>query len=207
MSSLLVEVTQLFQLLTYTHLCYYQSFSIGLCWNQVLSYLRSILIDFAVFVSGLLFVMKRLVAFMICMLIMVVAFAQMYYTLFRHSDECASMEEGDSILTNTTNLDNATNSMNVTDDFLKYFDDEYASFFMPESDVEDCEPELDYPYCTSMWASIYKTYNLMLGEQDDDIFVWNTTALVLNCLFFFLVVILLLNVLIAIICDLVSAFT
>lgn len=151
--------------------------------------------------------MKRLVAFMICMLIMVVAFAQMYYTLFRHSDECASMEEGDSILTNTTNLDNATNSMNVTDDFLKYFDDEYASFFMPESDVEDCEPELDYPYCTSMWASIYKTYNLMLGEQDDDIFVWNTTALVLNCLFFFLVVILLLNVLIAIICDLVSAFT
>ncbi|KAL3789281.1 hypothetical protein HJC23_000347 [Cyclotella cryptica] len=183
------------------------AFTMGVCWNQVLSYFRSILIDFAVFVSGVLFVVKRLVAFMICMIIMVVAFAQMYYTLFRHSEECERMEEDALILANTTNSENATNSLNSTDDILKYFDDEYASFFIPESDVEDCEPELDYPYCTSIWASIYKTYNLMLGEQDDDIFVWSTTTLVLNCVFFFLVVILLLNVLIAIICDLYGIIT
>jgi hypothetical protein len=45
---------------------------------------------------------------------------------------------------------------------------------------------------------------MMLGEIDESIFRWNTLSLVLFCIFFLLVVILLLNILIAIITDLVS---
>jgi hypothetical protein len=186
------------------------AFTIGVCWAQVLAYLKSILIDFAVFVSGVLFVMKRLVAFMICMIIMVVAWSQMYYTLFRHSEECENMED-ENYLANLTSPvyttilmnDTASNMTSATDDFLSAYDDAYASLFMGQDEVDDCEPQLDYPYCKSMWSSIYKTYNTMLGEQDDEKFFWSNTVLILNCIFFFLVVILLLNVLIAIICDLV----
>lgn len=180
------------------------AFTIGISWLQVLAYLKSILIDFAVFVSGVIFVMKRIFAFMVCTLIMVVAWAQMYYTLFRYSDECEAYEEVGDYLANVT-LNPTTNYSSTLDDFLGYYDDDtYLSFLMPETEVDDCEPQLDYPYCTNMWASLYKTYNIMLGEQADDMFIWSMDVLILNALFFVLVVILLLNILIAIICDSVS---
>ena len=180
--------------------------TIGISWCQVLAYLKSILIDFAVFVSGVLFVMKRIFAFMTCTLIMVVAWAQMYYTLFRHSEECENFEEASDYLSNITlgNTTNSSSSRTVDDFLMSYDDDVYLSYLMPETNVEDCEPQLDYPYCKSMWASIYKTYNLMLGEQDDEKFIWGIEVLILNALFFVVVVILLLNILIAIICDSVS---
>jgi hypothetical protein len=183
------------------------AFAIGISWLQVLAYLKSILIDFAVFVSGVIFVMKRIFAFMVCTLIMVVAWAQMYYTLFKYSDECEAYEEmGDYVVNVTSTIVNATaNTSSTLDDFLMYYDDDtYLSLLMPETEVEDCEPQLDYPYCTSMWASLYKTYNIMLGEQDDEKFIWGMDVLILNALFFVVVVILLLNILIAIICDSVS---
>lgn len=183
------------------------AFTIGVSWLQVLAYLKSILIDFAVFVSGVIFVMKRIFAFMVCTFIIVAAWAQMYYTLFRYSDECENYEEmGDYLANMTLNTNNATNSSTI-DDFLGYYDDDtYLNFLMPEDEVDDCEPQLDYPYCKSMWASLYKTYNIMLGEQDDEKFIWSMDVLILNALFFMLVVILLLNILIAIICDSVSWF-
>jgi hypothetical protein len=181
------------------------AFTIGISYLQVFAYLKSIWIGFAVFVSGVIFVMKRIVAFMICTLIMVVAWAQMYYTLFRHSEECDYMEEVSN--NETSSSTNTTTNTSSVDDYLASIeDDTYLKILMPDSEVEDCEPQLDYPYCTNMWASVYKTYNLMLGEQDDEKFFWGTPVLILNCIFFFLVVILLLNVLIAIICDLVSVY-
>ena len=54
------------------------AFTIGLCYLQVLAYLKSILIDFAVFVSGITYVTTRLLAFMVCLIISVMAFAQMW---------------------------------------------------------------------------------------------------------------------------------
>jgi hypothetical protein len=178
------------------------AFTIGISWLQVLAYLKSILIDFAVFVSGVLFVMKRITAFMICTIIIVVAWAQMYYTLFRYSEECDYYEELEDEIVNVT-----TSNSSALDQFFSYYDDDtYINFLMPEAVVDDCEPQLDYPYCKNMWTSIYKTYNIMLGEQDDGKFIWSTDVLILNCLFFVLVVILLLNILIAIICDSVRSF-
>jgi hypothetical protein len=180
--------------------------TIGISWLQVLAYLKSILIEFAVFVSGVIFVMKRIFAFMVCTLIMVVAWAQMYHTLFKYSDECEAYEEMADVVVNVTStVANVTSNTSSIDDFLAYYDDDtYLNMLMPAPEVEDCEPQLDYPYCMNMWASLYKTYNIMLGEQDDEKFIWGTDVLLLNILFFVLVVILLLNILIAIICDSVS---
>merc|ERR1719221_1960891 len=48
---------------------------------------------------------------------------------------------------------------------------------------------------------------MMLGETDDSIFAWSTLALVLFCIFFFAEVVILLNILIAIICDLYGVIT
>ena len=90
-----------------------------------------------------------------------------------------------------------------TDDLLYYTDEE----LMVEEEVEDCEPSLDYPYCHSLWMSIYKTYTMMLGEIDDTIFYWSNLALVLFCIFFFMEVVILLNILIAIITDLYGVIT
>lgn len=118
-----------------------------------------------------------------------------WFTLFRQSTECEfAMEAKAPAL-------NATNTSSAMDDAMYYYDD---AFLTPEEEVEDCEPSLDYPFCASMWFSIYKVYTMMLGEIDESIFRWNTLSLVLFCIFFLLVVILLLNILIAIITDLVS---
>lgn len=57
------------------------AFTLGICYLQVLAYLKSILIDFAVFVSGVVYVTTRLVAFVMCLLITVLAFAQMVSVL------------------------------------------------------------------------------------------------------------------------------
>ncbi|KAL7472208.1 hypothetical protein ACHAXS_012526 [Conticribra weissflogii] len=184
------------------------SFTLGICWNQVLAYLKSILIDFAVFVSGVVYVTKGLLSFMICLVITVLAFAQMWYTIFRQSSECeyAAMEE---------EMANAANNITGTDDVVAADDAAagvegdiaYDDYFYSEEIVYDCEPSLDYPFCTSMWISIYRTYTMMLGEIDDSVFRWNKLSMVLFCIFFLLVLIILLNILIAIITDLHAVIT
>mmetsp|Transcript_16091 Transcript_16091/g.34795 ORF Transcript_16091/g.34795 Transcript_16091/m.34795 type:complete len:875 (-) Transcript_16091:338-2962(-) len=175
---------------------YGAAFTMGLCYLSVLAYLKSILIDFAVFVSGVVYVTTRLVAFLVCLMITVLAFAQMWYTLFRQSSECALAAEGED-----GGGGNETTAV-PTDDTFYYYADEPQ----PE-EVEDCEPSLDYPFCHSLWFSIYKTYTMMLGEIDDTIFYWNTLSLVMFCIFFFAEVIVLLNILVAIITDLYSVVT
>ena len=166
--------------------------TLGLCYLQVLAYLKSILIDFAVFVSGVVYVTTRLVAFMVCLLISVMAFAQMWYTMFRQSSECAFASDDEVDDTNTTEVQ---------------MDDVYYYYEEPEEEVEDCEPSLDYPFCHSLYFSFYKTFTMMLGEIDDTIFYWNTLSLVMFCIFFFAEVVILLNILIAIITDLYGVIT
>ena len=176
--------------------------TMGICYLQVLAYLKSILIDFAVFVSGVVYVTTRLVAFMVCLLITVLAFAQIWYTLFRQSSECYFAAEQEA-------LENATIAI-PTDDLFEYTGDDdevIAALIGAQEPVEDCEPSLDYPFCHSLWFSIYKTYTMMLGEIDDTIFYWSTLCLILFCIFFFMEVVILLNILIAIITDLYGVIT
>jgi len=175
------------------------SITMATCYLQVLAYLKSILIDFAVFVSGVVYVTTRLVAFLVCLIITVAAFAQMWYTIFRQSSECylaAELEAEEDLSANETAADDY-----VDDD---YYDDLFVGG--PE-EPDDCEPTMYYPFCRSLYFSVYKTFTMMLGEIDDEIFYWNTFSLVLFCLFFFMEVIILLNILIAIITDLYSVVT
>ncbi|KAL7556480.1 hypothetical protein ACA910_003113 [Epithemia clementina (nom. ined.)] len=62
--------------------------SVIILWVKLLAYLRNMLIEFAVFVRGLFFVVRRLSAFLISLSIILIAFAQMFNTVFRHSEEC-----------------------------------------------------------------------------------------------------------------------
>ncbi len=165
--------------------------TIGLCYAQVLAYFKSILIEFAVFVSGVVYVTTRLLAFMVCLLIVVTAFAQMWVTIFSHSSEC---DFGDDAANVT--------SRRMQDSFEYFYDD-----MIVEEVVEDCEPSIDMPYCSGYYWAWYKTYTMMLGAYDDELFYWNTFSLILFCIFYFFVVILLLQILIAIITDLYGVIT
>mmetsp|Transcript_27045 Transcript_27045/g.64978 ORF Transcript_27045/g.64978 Transcript_27045/m.64978 type:complete len:847 (+) Transcript_27045:58-2598(+) len=171
--------------------------TLGLCYLQVLAYFKSILIDFAVFVSGVVYIVTRLVAFMVCLIITVLAFAQMWYTMFRQSSECAAAAAAEE----------ESDGGNITADFAAMDDLYYYTDEGGEEVVEDCEPSLDYPFCDGLYFSIYKTFTMMLGEIDDTIFYWNTLSLVMFCIFFFSEVVILLNILIAIITDLYSVVT
>lgn len=66
--------------------------STGILWGLVLSFLKSTSIDFAVFVNGVFYVVQRLVAFLLALIIILVAFAQMFLTVFRGTEECATGE-------------------------------------------------------------------------------------------------------------------
>jgi hypothetical protein len=57
-------------------------------WLKLLAYLRNMLIDFAVFVGGLGYVVQRLAAFLMALTIILIAFAQMFYTIFQQTDYC-----------------------------------------------------------------------------------------------------------------------
>jgi len=58
-------------------------------WTNVLSFLKSMFIDFAVFVRGVLHVVQRLAAFLMALGVILIAFAQMFVTLFRQTEYCA----------------------------------------------------------------------------------------------------------------------
>jgi hypothetical protein len=67
--------------------------SVSILWLKILAFLRNMLIDFAVFVGGVFYVFKRLAAFLICLLIILIAFAQMFLTVFQGTEYCQKREE------------------------------------------------------------------------------------------------------------------
>jgi Ion transport protein len=62
--------------------------SVTILWVKLLAYLRNVMIQFAVFVGGVFYVVNRLAAFLISLGIILVAFSQMFYTIFLETDEC-----------------------------------------------------------------------------------------------------------------------
>lgn len=48
------------------------------------------MVGFAVFVEGVVYVLKRLAAFFVALLIILIGFAQVFYTLFRMYGDCTS---------------------------------------------------------------------------------------------------------------------
>lgn len=69
--------------------------SITVLWLKLLAYLRNMLIDFAVFVGGVFYVVRRLAAFLTALCVILVAFAQMFYTIFQQSEYCTQQPNDD----------------------------------------------------------------------------------------------------------------
>jgi len=64
------------------------AFSTLILWMKVLFFLKSIFVDFAVFVGGVFYVVRRLVTFLISLLVILVMFAQMFFTVFQEKEDC-----------------------------------------------------------------------------------------------------------------------
>ena len=64
------------------------AFTEGVLWMAVIYFLKSTLVDFAVFVGGVFYVVRRLVAFLLAVGVMLLAFAQMYFIVYRQQSVC-----------------------------------------------------------------------------------------------------------------------
>lgn len=168
------------------------SLTFAVYWLNVLVFLKGVMVGFAVFVAGVVYVMKRLAAFFLALLIILIMFAQIFYTLYRMSKEDGS-EYG---CTHDTSAQNYTGFPPYENATCDLYDE--TNCVTPE--VEICEPENNNPWCAP-WSSIYKTYSMLLGEIDDNDFEGNALATFFFCMYIFMVVIVLANVLIAIVTD------
>jgi hypothetical protein len=171
------------------------AFTIGACYLQVLAYLKDILIEFAIFVSGVVYVSSRLTAFVVSLMITLAAFSQMWHTLFQQSSECLGRTDSEVVT-------NETIPPQTADDYF-YYDDA----LLVEAPVEDCEPQKYYPYCDGLWWSFLKTFTMFLGEYDQTVFTWDPMSILLFLAFYCVEVIVLVNILIAIITDLYAVVT
>ena len=72
------------------------AFTQGVLWVAIIVYLKSTLVDFAVFVGGVFYVVRRLVAFMIAVSAILFAFAEMFYFVYFRTAIC-QIAEGESV--------------------------------------------------------------------------------------------------------------
>jgi ankyrin repeat protein len=64
------------------------AFTQGLLWVSIIMFLKNTLVDFAVFVGGVFYVVQRLLAFLLAVGIILLAFAQMFYFLYTDTSIC-----------------------------------------------------------------------------------------------------------------------
>jgi hypothetical protein len=64
------------------------AFTQGLLWVSIIMFLKNTLVDFAVFVGGVFYVVQRLLAFLLAVGIILLAFAQMFYFLYTDTPMC-----------------------------------------------------------------------------------------------------------------------
>lgn len=69
------------------------AFTQFILWIAVLSFLRTTLVDFAIFVGGVIYVIRRLVAFFIAVIVFMFMFAQMFYFIYMKSEICMKCYE------------------------------------------------------------------------------------------------------------------
>ena len=152
--------------------------------------MKSMIVGFAVFVGGVIYVVKRLTAFIGALTIILLAFTQIFYTLFRQMGEYCPMGTSNGIpsiyvqfYTNVTEVCAADDPTDCVDPAPK-----------------TCEPINDNPWC-NFGTSFIRVYTMLLGEVDETDFGNNKWATFFFALFMFGVVIVLANVLIAIVTD------
>jgi len=154
----------------------------GILWVAIIVYLKSTLVDFAVFVGGLFNVVQRLVAFMLAACVILLAFAQMFYLVYLKTPICEPY----------------TDIWNITVGEARVFETgANQSFTYMDPGLGNCT----FRYCTFQ-DSLLSVYTMMMGEVNNvSRYYTNETAQVLYIWYAFLVIILLSNVLIAIVTD------
>eukprot|EP00584_Thalassiosira_punctigera_P026146 CAMPEP_0172577396 /NCGR_PEP_ID=MMETSP1067-20121228/138210_1 /TAXON_ID=265564 ORGANISM="Thalassiosira punctigera, Strain Tpunct2005C2" /NCGR_SAMPLE_ID=MMETSP1067 /ASSEMBLY_ACC=CAM_ASM_000444 /LENGTH=865 /DNA_ID=CAMNT_0013370083 /DNA_START=115 /DNA_END=2712 /DNA_ORIENTATION=+ len=165
------------------------AWSMCLYWIMVLSFLQSIYVGFAVFVGGVIYVVKRLAAFLVSLIIILIMFTQIFWTLFRMSEECTD-GGGESYTEFPVESYNCPAANEV--------DGIYDGC---SESVDSCEPQNGKPFC-QFSTSFLKVFTMLLGEVDDSFFIkegW--LASVFFAVFMFICVVVLANVLIAIVTD------
>jgi hypothetical protein len=60
----------------------------GVLWTAIIYFLKSTRVDFAVFLNGVFYVVKRLVAFLLAVLVILIAFAQMFWVVYMERPVC-----------------------------------------------------------------------------------------------------------------------
>ena len=154
--------------------------SVTILWVKMLAYLRNVLIDFAVFVGGVFYVVNRLAAFLISLGIILVAFSQMFYTIYLESPSCADQPPPADPITNIP----------LTG----------PEIYEQRLDQIKCDEYEIFPFC-DRWNAFLRVYTMLLGEVNENDFPDSPVAVAMFIFFMFLVVILLANVLIAIVTD------
>mmetsp|Transcript_12465 Transcript_12465/g.26922 ORF Transcript_12465/g.26922 Transcript_12465/m.26922 type:complete len:833 (-) Transcript_12465:1491-3989(-) len=179
--------------------------SMSLFWGMILNFGRSMKVGFAVFVGGLVYVMKRLGAFLVVLVIILICFSQIFWTLFQKSPTCMEYETpGEdkgpyphlNLMVFPVEEFNCTGDGITTDDGMNTTTYDGCTKY-----VASCEPMIDHPFCEE-WSSFLKIFTMLLGEVDESHFmVQSPLAPFFFAVFMFLVVIVLANVLIAIVTD------
>lgn len=146
--------------------------SMALFWTMILSFLQSILVGFAVFVGGVIYVVKRLTAFLVALFIILVAFAQIFYTLFRMTDECNLGNSKDYYIDFPIySVDPTVCEINATTEALGADDLQCIQ----DNTSVDCEPAIETPFC-NFGISFFKVFTMLLGEVDESLFAGNDLA-------------------------------
>lgn len=110
-------------------------------WVKLLAYLRNILLDFAVFMRGVFYVIRRLLAFLVSLGIILFAFAQMFYTVFQQTTVCEtpSLDEDYQVVLEQTRCDASTLAP-----YCRYGDSFLSVYTMLLGEVSE-EPFKDSP--------------------------------------------------------------
>lgn len=71
------------------------AFTKGVLWCAVIYFLKSTLVDFAVFVGGVFYVLQRLAAFLMAVGVILLAFAQMFFIVYTETEICDPPDPSD----------------------------------------------------------------------------------------------------------------
>lgn len=172
------------------------AFTKGILWLAVIYFLKSTNVQFAVFVGGVYYVVNRLIAFLLAVGIMLLAFAQMFYIIYQQEPICTG-EPTPGVPGEPTIMPSSSPSMapSLSPSMAP------SPFDQPEYS-EAQFPPVAFPHC-DFWESLLKVYTMMMGEiGTEQRYSGSLVAQLLYVVYAFVVVILLSNMLIAIVTDL-----
>jgi len=183
---------------------------------SVLAFLRSTMMEFAVFVRGVSYVAEMLTTFLMALVIILIMFSEIFVRLNQNTDSCPNLLGTDRLqelmkdeFVLVPDLYNQSgNICNINDTYT-------LSYTSVESDTTEVETKPGETFCTDIymereglsefpfceiWPAFLRISTMLFGEVDENDFE-SPIAIVFFFLFLLTVMILLSNVLIAIVTD------